>query len=177
MQINRDHIPTGNNISMTEPQGCSVGGCDQARHEFYQFVETVYKGLHQIELRVSGSPSPLAMFCRIDIGLIHNSSNNQVLNFIIIPLNTFWYHPVSLFCQWSRVYSSDKFVDKCWFQSQGWCTVCTVMRDIFTSILRLGLEYCSIALGIVDGYMTCYSHSIALGAEGRWKGSAAILPL
>lgn len=63
---------------MTEPQGCSVNECDQAKLDFYEFVNMTYRGLHQIESRVNASPSPLSVFCRLDIGLIHNKADDKV---------------------------------------------------------------------------------------------------
>ena len=47
-----------------------IAKCDEAKDEFYIFVEKVYKGLYHMESRVNGSKFPLVVFCRFDIGLI-----------------------------------------------------------------------------------------------------------
>jgi hypothetical protein len=45
---------------------------NEAKLHFYEFVNTIYKGLHRIESNVNGAKSALSVFCRIDIGLIMN---------------------------------------------------------------------------------------------------------
>lgn len=53
-----------------------IAKCDEAKDEFYTFVEKVYKGLYHMESRVNGIKLPLVVFCRFDIGLIWNANDD-----------------------------------------------------------------------------------------------------
>lgn len=67
---------------MTDPQNSTIAECVQARDDFYAYVREVYTGLYRIESRVNGGKSPLAVFCRIDIGLIEHPDTHKVFHLL-----------------------------------------------------------------------------------------------
>jgi hypothetical protein len=55
---------------------------ESARAEFMRFASTIYEDLYRIESRILSARSALSIFCRIDIGLIVNTSNGKLNYFV-----------------------------------------------------------------------------------------------
>ena len=78
--MNRTTILNWNNISIAEPQDCTLEECNEGKKkQFYAFIKMVYKGLYHIESNVNGAKSPLLVFCQVEIGLIRM----QTMRFVI----------------------------------------------------------------------------------------------
>ena len=61
--------------------------CALVKEDFYVFVQQTYNELYRIESRVNGGKSPLAVFCRIDVGIIENPVTKEVRSICVIFLS------------------------------------------------------------------------------------------
>ena len=74
--------------------------CTLVKEDFYVFIQQTYDELYCIEPRVNGGKSPLAVFCRIDIGIIENPVTKEVHSICFIFLSILIRHLIAqIFCK------------------------------------------------------------------------------
>ena len=74
--------------------------CALVKEDFYVFVQQTYDKLYHIESRVNGSKSPLAVFWRIDVGIIGNPVTKEVCSICSIFLSILIGHLIAwIFCK------------------------------------------------------------------------------
>jgi len=51
--------------------------CNKAKTQFMSFVKKIYEDLYKLESKTIRAKSSISVFCRLDIGLIHDGYNIQ----------------------------------------------------------------------------------------------------
>ena len=151
--------------------------CALAKEDFYVFVQQTYDELYRIESRVNGGKSPLAVFCRMDIGIIENPVTKEVCSICSIFLSILIRRLIArIFCKWSRAFAHHQSLDKCLWQNWGRSAIFSIYRNNFGSLLWLALGdscmiyYEYIVHTVVDVLRHCWvwTNHIECGLCASW---------